>query len=35
VRKGFLSVEQYEKLLAELPGYIRPVLIVGFHVGNR
>jgi integrase len=34
-RKGFLSQNQYEKLKGCLPDYLVPLLITGYHVGNR
>jgi integrase len=34
-RSGFLSVDEYRALLAELPEILRPVLIVGYHTGAR
>jgi integrase len=34
-RSGFLEPEQYEKLLAALPDYLRPVLALGFYCGMR
>jgi integrase len=35
VRKGFLERLQYEALLAELPSELKPLLVVGYHVGCR
>jgi integrase len=35
VREGFLEEEGYQKLLAELPAHVRPLLIIGYHVGMR
>jgi integrase len=35
IRTGFLSIEDYSKLLEHLPGYLRPLLVVGYHAGNR
>ena len=35
VRKGFVTVEQYRKLIEELPAHLRPITCIGFHVANR
>ncbi len=35
VREGFLNREQYEALLAELPGHLQTLLVLGFHLGMR
>jgi integrase len=35
VRVGFLVPEQYERLLSELPRELKPLLVVGYHVGCR
>lgn len=35
VRKGFLLPEQYRRLLEVLPLELRPLLVVGYHVGCR
>jgi integrase len=35
VRTGFLEPEQYAKLLAELPRWLRPLLVVAYHTGCR
>lgn len=35
VRKGFVVEEQYRALLDNLPPYLRPLLVVAYHVGNR
>ena len=35
VRKGFLDDGQYLKLRNELPDYLRPLFVVGYHLGNR
>jgi integrase len=35
VRSGFLEHEQYRALLIELPDELKPLLVVGYHVGNR
>ena len=34
-RKGFITPDQYRKLLDSMPSYLRPLLVVGYHVGNR
>lgn len=34
-RKGFLNIEDYDKLYAALPEYVRPFLQVGFYTGMR
>jgi integrase len=34
-RKGILPRDKYQALLAALPDYIRPVLVIGFHTGMR
>jgi integrase len=35
VRRGFLTVEEYSRLRNELPDYLRPLFVIGFHVGCR
>jgi integrase len=35
VRQGFLLPDQYGRLLEELPPELRPLLVVGYHVGCR
>ena len=35
VRKGFLDDGQYLKLRNELPDYLQPLFVVGYHLGNR
>jgi integrase len=35
VREGFLSAEQYEALLAELPFHQKTLLVLGYHLGMR
>ncbi len=35
VRKGFLDDGQYLKLRNELPEYLRPLFVIGYHLGNR
>jgi len=35
VRTGFLDDAGYVKLRDELPEYLRPLLVVGYHLGNR
>jgi integrase len=35
VRKGFVSPEQYRGLLEELPGHLRGITVIAFHVANR
>jgi integrase len=35
VREGFLTHEQYEALLAELPPHLQTLLVLGFHLGMR
>jgi integrase len=35
VREGFLSREQYEALLVELPGHLQTLLVLGYHLGMR
>jgi len=35
VREGFLTHEQYEVLLAELPPHLQTLLVLGFHYGMR
>jgi integrase len=35
VRTGFLEHEQYRTLLLELPAELKPLLVVGYHVGCR
>jgi integrase len=35
VRKGFLDDEGYLRLRQELPDYLKPMLVVGYHIGNR
>ena len=35
VREGFLSREQYEALLAELPSHLQTLLVLGYHLGMR
>jgi integrase len=34
-RQGFLEQEQYEKLLEEIPGNLKAMLVVGYHTGAR
>ena len=34
-RQGFLEQEQYEKLLEEMPGSLKAMLVVGYHTGAR
>jgi len=34
-RKGFLEPGDYERLLAELPRHLKPLLVVAYHVGCR
>ena len=35
IRKGFLTMDGYEKVLAQLPVSLKPLLICGFHVSSR
>ena len=35
VRTGFLDDAGYMRLKQELPEYLRPLFVVGYHVGNR
>ena len=35
VRTGFLEMDQYQRLLDELPPYLKALLVIGYHVGNR
>ena len=35
VREGFLSREEYEALLAELPSHLQTLLVLGYHLGMR
>lgn len=35
VRRGFLDDEAYLRLRQELPEYLKPMLVVGYHLGNR
>ncbi len=35
VREGFLTREQYEALLAELPPHLQTLLVLGYHLGMR
>jgi integrase len=35
VRTGFIGREQYKVLYAELPDYLKPILCVAYHVGDR
>jgi integrase len=35
VREGFLDLEGYRRLLAELPAHLRPLFVVGYHTGVR
>ncbi|HUE02202.1 MAG TPA: site-specific integrase [Bryobacteraceae bacterium] len=35
VRKGFVTPEQYRKLMEELPAHLKPITCVAFHVANR
>ena len=35
VRKGFVTPEQYHKLLAELPEHLRGITCIAYHVANR
>jgi integrase len=35
VREGFLTREQYEALLAELPSHLQTLLVLGYHLGMR
>ncbi len=35
VRQGFVEHDQYKAIYHELPDDIRPLLVVGYHVGNR
>jgi integrase len=34
-RKGFVTHEQYQALMAELPEHLRPITVVAYHVDNR
>jgi integrase len=34
-RKGFVSKDQFQDLLTELPEHLRPITIVAYHVANR
>jgi integrase len=34
-RKGFFERDEYERLHAALPDYLRPVVAIGFHTGMR
>jgi len=34
-RKGFVTIEQYQALLKELPEHLRPITVIAFHVANR
>jgi integrase len=35
VREGFLDLDGYRRLLAELPAHLRPLFVVGYHTGVR
>lgn len=35
IRKGFLTAEQYRKLMDELPAHLKPITCVAFIVANR
>lgn len=35
VREGFLEVEQYRRLMVEMPSYLKPVLCADYHYGLR
>jgi integrase len=35
IRKGFITPEQYQGLLSELPEHLRPITCIAFHVANR
>ena len=35
VREGFLDLDGYRRLLAELPTHLRPLFVVGYHTGVR
>ena len=35
VRKGFVGLEQYRSLMAELPEHLKAITCVAFHVANR
>ena len=35
VREGFLDVDGYKRLVAELPAHLRPLFVVGYHTGVR
>jgi integrase len=35
VRQGFVEPAQYETILAALPTEVKPVLIIGYHIGAR
>ena len=35
MRKGFVTLEQYRSVLAELPEYLRGITCIAYHVGNR
>ena len=35
VRKGFVTPEQYRKLMEELPAHLKPITCVAFHIANR